>query len=479
MQPTVNDLNPITIQSPLAPRAIFKAYDIRGIVGKTLTPKIVESIGHALGSEARQRGQSEICIGYDGRLSGPELAEALSQGIRKAGVNVVNLGMVATPMVYFAAYHLNNNCGVMVTGSHNPPDYNGLKMVLAGETLSNESIQSLRHRIEYSRFSYGDGLERSYDIAPSYIATIQADIKLTRPMQIAVDCGNGVAGAFAKQLYNAIGCRVDELFCEVDGHFPNHHPDPSVPENLADLITALTKTRAEIGLAFDGDGDRLGVVTKDGKIIYPDRQLLLFAEDVLSRNKGANIIFDVKSTRNLSPWINKMGGNPIMWKTGHSLVKAKIKESNAALAGEMSGHVFFNDKNAAGKKRWYGFDDGLYAGARLLEILSRFANPSEVLNNLPDSVSTPEQHINMQEGQPHALIAQLQKTATFEGATEVITIDGMRVEYADGFGLMRPSNTTPVIVLRFEADNEAALTRIQAQFREVIWSVAPQVALPF
>ncbi len=479
MQPTVNDLNPITIQSPLAPRAIFKAYDIRGIVGKTLTPKIVESIGHALGSEARQRGQSEICIGYDGRLSGPELAEALSQGIRKAGVNVVNLGMVATPMVYFAAYHLNNNCGVMVTGSHNPPDYNGLKMVLAGETLSNESIQSLRHRIEYSRFSYGDGLERSYDIAPSYIATIQSDIQLTRPMQIAVDCGNGVAGAFAKQLYNAIGCRVDELFCEVDGHFPNHHPDPSVPENLADLITALTKTRAEIGLAFDGDGDRLGVVTKDGKIIYPDRQLLLFAEDVLSRNKGANIIFDVKSTRNLSPWINKLGGNPIMWKTGHSLVKAKIKESNAALAGEMSGHVFFNDKNAAGKKRWYGFDDGLYAGARLLEILSRFANPSEVLNNLPDSVSTPEQHINMQEGEPHALIAKLQKTATFEGATEVITIDGLRVEYADGFGLMRPSNTTPVIVLRFEADNEAALKRIQAQFRDVIWGVAPQVALPF
>ncbi len=479
MQPTVNDLNPITIQSPLAPRAIFKAYDIRGIVGKTLTPKIVESIGHALGSEARQRGQSEICIGYDGRLSGPELAEALSQGIRKAGVNVVNLGMVATPMVYFAAFHLNNNCGVMVTGSHNPPDYNGLKMVLAGETLSNESIQSLRHRIEYSRFTYGDGLERSYDIAPSYIATIQADIQLTRPMQIAIDCGNGVAGAFAKQLYNAIGCRVDELFCEVDGHFPNHHPDPSVPENLADLITALTKTRAEIGLAFDGDGDRLGVVTKDGKIIYPDRQLLLFAEDVLSRNKGANIIFDVKSTRNLSPWINKMGGNPIMWKTGHSLVKAKIKESNAALAGEMSGHVFFNDKNAAGKKRWYGFDDGLYAGARLLEILSRFANPSEVLNNLPDSFSTPEQHINMQEGEPHALIAQLQKTATFEGATEVITIDGLRVEYADGFGLMRPSNTTPVIVLRFEADNEAALKRIQAQFRDVIWSVAPQVALPF
>ena len=479
MQPTANDLNPITIQTPLAPRTIFKAYDIRGIVGKTLTPKIVEAIGHALGSEARQRGQSEICIGYDGRLSGPELAEALSQGIRKAGINVVNLGMVATPMVYFAAFHLGNNCGVMVTGSHNPPDYNGLKMVLAGETLSNESIQSLRHRIEYNRFSYGDGLERNYDIAPSYIATIQADIKLSRPMQIAVDCGNGVAGAFAKQLYNAIGCRVDELFCEVDGHFPNHHPDPSVPENLTDLMAALKTTRAEIGLAFDGDGDRLGVVTKDGNIIYPDRQLLLFAEDVLSRNKGANIIFDVKSTRNLSPWINKLGGRPIMWKTGHSLVKAKIKETNAALAGEMSGHVFFNDKGANGKKRWYGFDDGLYAGARLLEILSRFANPSEVLNALPDSVSTPEQHINMQEGEPHKLIAQLQKTAKFEGATEIITIDGLRVEYADGFGLMRASNTTPVIVLRFEADNEAALKHIQAQFREIIWGAAPHVALPF
>jgi phosphomannomutase/phosphoglucomutase len=479
MQPTANDLDPVTTQSPLAPRSIFKAYDIRGIVGKTLTPKIVEAIGHALGSEARQRGQSEICIGYDGRLSGPELAEALSQGIRKAGVNVVNLGMVATPMVYFAAFHLNNNCGVMVTGSHNPPDYNGLKMVLAGETLSNESIQSLRHRIEYNHYSYGDGLERSYDISPRYIAAIQTDIRLTRPMQIAIDCGNGVAGAFAKQLYNAIGCRVDELFCEVDGNFPNHHPDPSVPENLTDLIAALKNTRAEIGLAFDGDGDRLGVVTKDGNIIYPDRQLLLFAEDVLQRNKGANIIFDVKSTRNLNPWIHKLGGNPIMWKTGHSLVKAKIKESNAALAGEMSGHVFFNDKDANGKKRWYGFDDGLYAGARLLEILSRFANPSEVLNALPDSVSTPEQHINMQEGEPHTLIAQLQKTATFEGATEIITIDGLRVEYADGFGLMRPSNTTPVIVLRFEADNEAALKRIQAQFRDVIWDAVPHLALPF
>jgi phosphomannomutase / phosphoglucomutase len=470
-------MQPLKTMQP--PKEIFKAYDIRGIVGKTLTPEIVEAIGQALGSEAKQREQSEICIGYDGRLSGPELAAALSKGIRNAGVNVVNLGMVPTPMVYFAAYHLNNNCGVMVTGSHNPPDYNGLKMVLAGETLSNETIQSLRHRIEYNRMTFGEGFERNYDIAPDYIAKIKSDINLTRPMQIAVDCGNGVAGAFAKQLYNAIGCHVEELFCEVDGHFPNHHPDPSVPENLNDLIASLKTTRAEVGLAFDGDGDRLGVVTKEGNIIYPDRQLLLFAEDVLKRNKNANIIFDVKSTRNLTPWITELGGNPIMWKTGHSLVKAKIKETNAAIAGEMSGHVFFNDLDEKGVKRWYGFDDGLYAGARMLEILSRFPNPSNVLNNLPDSVSTPEQHINMKEGEPHALIATLQKTAKFLGAKEIITIDGLRVEYPDGFGLMRPSNTTPVIVLRFEANDEAALKRIQADFREVIWDAAPHVALPF
>ena len=461
------------------PHEIFKAYDIRGIVGKTLTPQIVGAIGQALGSEAKARNQSEICIGYDGRLSGPELAAALSHGIQRTGINVVNLGMVATPMVYFAAYHLNNHCGVMVTGSHNPPDYNGLKMVLAGETLSNDTIQALKTRIIKNDFSHGAGTARSYDIAPDYIATIKTDIKLARPLKIAVDCGNGVASAFAKTLYNAIGCEVEELFCEVDGNFPNHHPDPSVPENLADLMTLLKTNTAEIGLAFDGDGDRLGVVTKDGHIIYPDRQLLLFAADVLSRNAAASIIFDVKSTRNLSPWIKQHGGNPVMWKTGHSLVKAKIKEINAALAGEMSGHVFFNDADANGKKRWYGFDDGLYSGARLLEILSRFADVSAVLNALPDSVSTPEQHIHMSEGEPHALIAHLQNTAKFDGATEVITIDGLRVEYADGFGLMRPSNTTPVVVMRFEADNDAALKRIQQAFKRIILSAAPQVKLPF
>ncbi len=461
------------------PTEIFKAYDIRGIVDKTLTEEGVEAIGQALGTEAKSLHQTEICIGYDGRLSGPRLAAALSRGIRKAGVDVVNLGMVATPMVYFAAHYLRTKCGVMVTGSHNPPEYNGLKMVLAGETLSTERIQTLRQRITDNRLTFGEGNERPYDIAPDYIATIQADIQLARPMDIVVDCGNGVAGAFAKRLYNAIGCHVTELYCEVDGHFPNHHPDPSVPENLHDLMHALKTSRAEIGLAFDGDGDRLGVVTKDGNIIYPDRQLLLFARDVLSRNPRANIIFDVKSTRNLSPWIRQYGGNPVLWKTGHSLVKAKIKETQAALAGEMSGHMFFNDKSQSGKQRWYGFDDGLYSGARMLEILSHFDDVSAVLNALPDSVSTPEQHIQMQEGEPHTLIAKLKESAHFEGATEIITIDGLRVEYPDGFGLMRPSNTTPVVVLRFEADNPAALKRIQEVFRSVILAAAPQAKLPF
>ncbi|OAJ70829.1 phosphoglucomutase [Methylobacillus sp. MM3] len=454
------------------PKEIFKAYDIRGIVGKTLTPEIVETIGQAIGSEATARRQTQICIGYDGRLSGPELAAALARGIRKAGVHVINLGMVATPMVYFAACHLGTNCGVMVTGSHNPPDYNGLKMVLGGETLSGEAIQGLRSRIELGELFEGDGSYSQYDIAQDYISRIVSDIKLARPMKIAVDCGNGVAGAFAGALYRALGCEVQELYCEVDGHFPNHHPDPSVPENLDDLIEALKTGNAELGLAFDGDGDRLGVVTKDGQIIYPDRQLMLFAADVLSRSPGATIIYDVKSTRNLHPWIAQHGGEPLLWKTGHSLVKAKMKETGAELAGEMSGHVFF-------KERWYGFDDGLYTGARLLEILSATVDPSATLQALPDSVSTPEQHIRMREGEPHALLARLTQEARFEGAYRVIDIDGLRVEYPDGFGLMRASNTTPVIVLRFEADNEAALRRIQEQFRGILLAAAPHVELPF
>ncbi|MEO1947518.1 MAG: phosphomannomutase/phosphoglucomutase, partial [Methylophilaceae bacterium] len=342
---------------------------------------------------------------------------------------------------------------------------------LGGDTLSGEAIQDLRQRIENNNLASGEGQESSYHIDDEYIAKISDHIKLARPMKIAADAGNGVAGAFAKKLYEALGCEVEELFCEVDGNFPNHHPDPSVPENLTDLIHTLNTGTSEIGLAFDGDGDRLGVVTKGGNIIYPDRLLLLFAEDVLKREPGATIIYDVKSTRNLAPWIKAHGGNPLMWKTGHSLVKAKMKETGAALAGEMSGHTFFQE-------RWFGFDDGLYAGARLLEILSQFDDPSTVLNALPDSVSTPEQHIQMQEGEPHALIAYLQETVTFDDA-EVLTIDGLRVEYTDGFGLMRPSNTTPVIVLRFEADNATALNRIQESFRAVILAAAPDVILPF
>ncbi len=454
------------------PREIFKAYDIRGIVGKTLTPPMVIAIGRAIGSEGRARGVKEIAIGRDGRLSGPELATALAEGIQAAGVDVIDVGRVATPMLYFAAYHLGTRSGVMVTGSHNPPDYNGLKVMLAGDTLAGDAIQGLRQRIERGNVASGDGHYRTADIAADYLARIAGDVKLARPMKIAIDCGNGVAGAFAPELYRRLGCEVTELYCEVDGAFPNHHPDPSVPENLADLIATLKRGDAEIGLAFDGDGDRLGVVTKDGSIIYPDRQLMLFAKDMLSRNPGAMVIYDVKSTRNLKPWIERHGGTPLLWKTGHSFIKAKMAETGALLAGEMSGHVFF-------KERWYGFDDGLYAGARLLEILSRERDPGAALAALPDAVSTPELHIQLSEGENYALIDKLRTAARFDNPREVITIDGLRVEYADGFGLARASNTTPVVVLRFEADNEAALKRIQEDFRRVLLAAKPDATLPF
>lgn len=454
------------------PREIFKAYDIRGVVETALTPVAVEAIGHAIGSEAVARGQKAIVIGRDGRLSGPALAAALARGIQKAGIDVIDLGLVATPMTYFGAYQLDTHCAVMVTGSHNPPAYNGLKMVLGGETLSGAAIQALRVRIETGDLAQGAGSYRTYDIADEYIQRITSDVKLARPMKIAVDCGNGVPGAFAGKLYRALGCEVEEWFCEVDGNFPNHHPDPSVPENLNDLIAALKGGDAEIGLAFDGDGDRLGVVTKNGNIIFPDRQLMLFAADVLSRNPGAQIIYDVKSTRNLEPWIRRHGGVPVMCRTGHSFVKAKIKESGALLAGEMSGHVFF-------KERWYGFDDGLYAGARLLETLSRLPDIDAALNGLPDTVNTPELQIKLQEGENYAVIDKLLAEAQFPGAANIVTIDGLRVEYPDGFGLARPSNTTPVIVLRFEADDAAGLQRIQEAFRRAILAVAPDAVLPF
>ena len=456
----------------LLPAEIFKAYDIRGIVDKSLTADVVRRIGHALGSMAAEQGQQAIAVGRDGRLSGPELAGALMDGICAAGVDAIDVGCVPTPVTYFAAYELGCHSCVSVTGSHNPPDYNGLKMVIGGTTLALQAIQDLKARAESGNLKHGKGERRSADVMSAYIEKIIGDVKLARPMKIVMDCGNGVAGAIAPALFKRLGCEIVPLFCEVDGNFPNHHPDPSKPENLADVIRALKDTDAEIGIAFDGDGDRLGVVTKDGEIIYPDRQLMLFAADVLSRVPGGQIIYDVKCTRLLAPWIRQHGGVPLMWNTGHALVKAKLKETGAPLAGEMSGHTFF-------KERWYGFDDGLYTGARLLEILSRAVDGNSVLKNLPNSPSTPELNIKMAEGEPFAIINKLKAEGKFTDAQEIITIDGMRVEYADGFGLARPSNTTPVVVLRFEADNSAALERIQADFRQALRAVWPGIELPF
>ncbi len=451
---------------------IFKAYDIRGIVGKTLTRASVLSIGRAVGAEARARKVKAVVVGRDGRLSGPELSRALTEGICASGVDVIDIGMVPTPLGYFAAHHLKTGSAVMVTGSHNPPDYNGFKIMLAGETLHSTAIAALRQRLVDNRLAEGKGRVRTVDVRQDYLARIVGDVRLSRPMKIVVDCGNGVAGALAPALFRRMGCELVELFCEVDGNFPNHHPDPSKPENLKDVIRALRETDAELGLAFDGDGDRLGVVTRDGEIIYPDRQLMLFAADVLTRNPGAQIIYDVKCSRNLARSIRHQGGRPLMWMTGHALIKAKLKETGAPLAGEMSGHTFF-------KERWYGFDDGLYAGARLLEIVSRWPDANWPLKHLPNALSTPELNLKMQEGEPHALVAELRKTAKFAGAERIITLDGLRVEYADGFGLMRASNTTPVLVLRFEADDAAALERIQTDFRRVLRQARPGLPLAF
>jgi len=467
-------------------RGLFKAYDIRGIVDSNLTRDAARAIGAALGSEAQARAMREIAVGRDGRLSGPMLRDALIEGIRSTGIDVADIGQVATPMLYFATYHLGTQSGVEITGSHNPPEYNGLKIVLAGEALYGEGLQGL-----YRRIVDGDivraavpGRLRSVDIRQAYLDRIvdrgQGGVALARPMQIVIDCGNGVAGSVAGDLYRSLGCTVTELFCEVDGNFPNHHPDPAHPENLQDLIAAVQRTGAELGLAFDGDGDRLGVVTRNGSIIYPDRQIMLFARDVLSANAGAEIVFDVKCTRHIAPWVRRFGGRPTMWRTGHSLIKARLRETGAAFAGEMSGHLFFND-------RWYGFDDGLYAGARLLEILSRSANPSAELESLPDSSSTPELQLRTAEGENVRLVERLRALTAepalaarhFPGAQEFITIDGIRVEYPDGFALARPSNTTPVVVLRFEADNGPALARIQGAFRQAIAAVAPDAELPF
>jgi phosphomannomutase/phosphoglucomutase len=440
---------------------IFKAYDIRGIVDDTLTEEVVSLIGQSIGSEAIDQNQTSICVGYDGRLSSPDLCDALTKGLLSTGIDVINIGLVTTPMLYFSTHELKTNTGIMITGSHNPPEYNGFKIVINARTLSSEQIQGLYKRIIDKKFSKGNGSLDDKKIQSQYLAKIYEGINIKRPMKVTIDCGNGAAGVCAEDLFKGLNLTVETLFGDVDGYFPNHHPDPSNPSNLIDLQKNLATTDSEIGLAFDGDADRLGVVTKSGEIIYPDRQLLLFSEWVLKENPGATVIFDVKSTRHLFKWIRDKGGIPLIWKTGHSLIKEKMKETNAILAGEMSGHTFFCDK-------WYGFDDGLYAGARLLEILSHFDDPSLVLEALPKGFSTPELNIKLEEGEQHALIKVMQDNAVFPEALEIIKIDGLRVEYKNGFGLMRASNTTPVIVLRFEANTSDDLSIIQDEFRSVL-----------
>ena len=453
--------------------SIFKAYDIRGIVGKTIDVSLAEHLGRAFGSEAVQAGEKAVAVGRDGRLSGPGLVAALVRGLASTGLDVVDIGAVTTPMLYYvAATRGEHGCtsGIQVTGSHNPKDYNGFKMVLAGRAIYGGDIQRLRRRIEIENYIRGDGRSARMDVLAEYSARIVGDAKLSRRMKIVVDSGNGIPGASAPGILRALGCDVRELYSEVDGDFPNHHPDPSQPENLADLIRTVQTTDAEIGLAFDGDGDRLGVVTKDGQIIYPDRQLMLFASDVLQRNKGGTIIYDVKCTQRLAPSIRAAGGTPLMWTTGHSLIKAKLKETGAPLAGEMSGHIFFAE-------RWYGFDDATYTAARLLEILSRSSDPNTVLNALPTSFNTPELNVPCAEGEAKTLVQKVRETAQFPGALEIITIDGLRVEYADGFGLMRSSNTTPVLVLRFEGHTPAALHRIETDFMAALRVVKPDAQI--
>ncbi len=447
----------------------FKAYDIRGVVGQSIDADFAEQLGRAFGSEAVLAGEKAVAVGRDGRLSGPGLAAALIRGLAATGLDVVDIGAVTTPMLYYvAATRGQHGCssGIMVTGSHNPKDYNGFKMVLAGRAIHGDAIQMLRKRMETSNYTQGGGRSGRMDIVAEYTHRIRNDCKLARRMKIVVDCGNGIPGASSPAILRALGNDVTELYSEVDGDFPNHHPDPSQPANLADLITTVKRSGAELGLAFDGDGDRLGVVTREGNIIYPDRQLMLFTTDILPRHPGAPVIFDVKCTQRLAPAIRAAGGVPVMWKTGHSLIKAHMQEIQAPIAGEMSGHIFFGE-------RWYGFDDATYTAARLLEILSRSQDPSAVLNGLPTSFSTPELNVLCSEGEPLRVVDELRRTASFPGSTELITIDGLRVEYADGFGLVRSSNTTPMLVLRFEGHTPAALERIQTTMLAALRGVKP------
>ncbi len=452
--------------------SIFRAYDIRGIVDESLTVDAVRLIGQAIGTENIKRGKNEIVVARDGRLSGEKLLKALVEGLNNSGCNVINIGAVPTGVLYFATHHLGTGSGVMLTGSHNPPNYNGLKIMLNGETLAGKLIKNLYKAIIHEELDSGSGTEQTMDIVDDYVDYISSDIQLEDELKVVVDCGNGIGGDIGPMVLEEIGCEVIRLHCEIDGSFPNHHPDPSVPENLQDLMAAVKETDADIGIAFDGDADRLGVVTKDGQIIYPDRLLMLFAKDVLTRQPGASIIFDVKCTGHLPKEIVKHGGLPIIWKTGHSFIKAKIKETKAALAGEMSGHFFFNE-------RWFGFDDGIYAAARLLEILDTENRPAiEVFEELPNSISTPELKCHTKEGENYAFMEKFQKVAKFPDA-HLTTIDGIRADFANGWGLIRCSNTTPCLVLRFDADTQEDLDVIKEEFREQILAVDDSLKLPF
>jgi len=456
------------------PTTIFKAYDIRGVVTNALTADVVYEIGRAFGSEMADQGLDKVVVARDGRLSGPDLISALKRGLSATGRHVIDVGMVPTPVLYYATHELQTGTGIMLTGSHNPPEYNGLKMMMGDETLSSDSIQALLQRLQSGKLYQAEGSIEEQDVLPAYQKRITNDVLLLKKFKLVIDCGNGVAGVIAPQLFRDLGCEVVELFTEVDGTFPNHHPDPSQPKNLKDVIAKVAEEKADMGFAFDGDGDRLGVVTQAGKVIFPDRTMMLFAEDILSRNPGSEIIYDVKCSKNLGAHIESCGGKATMWKTGHSLIKKQMKKSGALLAGEMSGHIFF-------KERWYGFDDAFYSGARLLEIMVLKASEQsveEVFAALPDSVNTPELNIKMQEGETHAFVEELAEKASF-GDAKVITIDGLRVELPDAWGLIRSSNTTPVLVLRFEADTQAALEKIQAMFREQISALKPDLELPF
>ncbi|NOR43864.1 MAG: phosphomannomutase/phosphoglucomutase [Gammaproteobacteria bacterium] len=451
---------------------IFRAYDIRGVVENALTPDATQQIGQAFATEALAQGQKTVVIGRDGRLSSPELAQRLSEGLRAGGCDVIDIGMVPTPVLYYATHKLKTGTGIMVTGSHNPPQYNGLKMLIAGNTLYGDGIKAFYHMIVEGRVKDGEGSHTEENVVPDYIDTIVNDIKLDKPLNIAVDCGNGVAGVLATELFTRLGCNVTELFCDVDGNFPNHHPDPSKPENLIDLQKAVKENNLDLGLAFDGDGDRVGILDDKQNVLWADRQMMLYSADVLKRKPGAQIIFDIKSTSNLETFIKDLGGDPLMWKTGHSFIKAKMKETGAELAGEMSGHIFF-------KERWFGFDDGLYSAARMLEIVSQHDEAaSTIFEALPDSFNTPELQIDFEEGEHYKFMTKFIDKAKFENANTV-TIDGIRVNYAEGWGLIRPSNTTPCLVLRFEANDEDTLISIQNTFREQLLAVDSTLNLPF